>query len=62
MWIGFNTSNGSAKMDALMFDADFQTNYGSPYTSKFASFFTSKTIYLMINPDSVGLKLLVKVQ
>ena len=50
MWIDLNTSTGSAKMDALMFDADFQTMYGSPYTPKFVLFY-SQNMYLMMDPD-----------
>lgn len=61
MWIDLNTSTGSAKMDALMFDADFQTMYGSPYTPKFVLFY-SQNMYLMMDPDSAGLRLLVTVK
>ena len=61
MWIGLNTTTGTAKMDALMFNATFLATYGSTYTPKFVAYFDIKTMYLLMDPDSPGLPLLVTV-
>ena len=58
-WIGLNSTTNTAKMDALLFNGSFLSNYGSTYTPKFARYYTGKTMYLLMDSDSAGLPLLV---